>query len=163
VEAAHDEPVSVRVEQRQGEALIAAGFLEGIEANEADPSQRLPAVSLEDRGSSGQLVQLGSDRVDLVDVSVEDRFEAPSAFATGQPIEPTAQATEPTCLDDDDEEQEHDEHAQCADEGSDIRLDERVEIDGSCSSGGIGRSLAAVDHRGLTRSTMLSSPVATPI
>jgi hypothetical protein len=136
VKAAHDEPVPVCVEQRQGEALVATRLLERIEANETDTTQRLLALGLEDGRSSGKLVQLGSHRVDLVDVGVEDPLEAPSPLSAGQSLQPVAQPADPASLDDDDEEEEHDEQTDSADEGSDVRLDERVEIDGSAPPAG---------------------------
>src|SRR4029077_9329313 len=71
MQAAHDEPVAREVGQGQGEALIAAGVLERVEADEPDSLDGAPTIRLEDRRPRGQLVELARDRVDLVEVSVE--------------------------------------------------------------------------------------------
>ena len=76
MEAADDEAVTAGVREGEGEALVAAGVLERIESNQPNPLDRSAAVGLEDRGPSRQHIELGRDRVDLVEVGVEDGLEA---------------------------------------------------------------------------------------
>jgi hypothetical protein len=47
VEAAHDDPVAGGIEEGEGEALVPAGVLEGIEADEPDPRHGDPTRRLE--------------------------------------------------------------------------------------------------------------------
>jgi hypothetical protein len=44
VEAAEDDPVAVGIEERKREALVAAGVLEGVEADKPDPLASATAV-----------------------------------------------------------------------------------------------------------------------
>jgi hypothetical protein len=64
VQARDNDPVALAVEQRQGEALVAAGVLERIETDHADMLDRAPALFLNDWQSTiqpvdalGQLVE----------------------------------------------------------------------------------------------------------
>ena len=54
VEARQDPAVARRIEQRQREALVAAGLLERVVADETDPLERLRWVRFEDRRPGGQ-------------------------------------------------------------------------------------------------------------
>ena len=129
MEAADDEAIAVRVKQRESKALVAAGVLERVEANHAHAPERPPAVGLQYRGAGRQLIQLGGDRIDLVEVGVEDAFEAAASLASGDPDDPVIEATDAPGLDDDDEEEDEDGECERADDEADIRFDERVEID----------------------------------
>jgi hypothetical protein len=62
-------------------------------------------------------------------VRLEDGFETMTSFAAGDPFEPVTEPTDPPNLDDDDEEQDENGESERADDGADIRFDERVEID----------------------------------
>ena len=119
MKAAHDEAVATEVSQGQGKALIAAGVLERIEPDEADSLDRSPAVRLDDCGSVGQLVELAGDRVDLVEVSVEDRLKAATIYVAGDPVEARTQAAEPAHLDEDGEKEHEDDDRQADDDHSD--------------------------------------------
>ena len=50
MQAGQDPAVAVGVEQRQGEALVAAGLLERVVAHEADPAEGRPRCRLQGRG-----------------------------------------------------------------------------------------------------------------
>src|SRR5688572_5089734 len=76
VKAADYESVAVPVGEGEGEALVAAGLLERIEPDEADPLNRPTRVRLENSRARRELVELAGDREDLVEVGVEDCFEA---------------------------------------------------------------------------------------
>ena len=88
VQARQDPAVAVRVEQGQGEALVAAGLLERVVADEPDALERLPLGGLEDGRPGDDLVELAGDRVDLVEVGVEDGLEARALGAAGQAGQP---------------------------------------------------------------------------
>jgi hypothetical protein len=72
VKAADDEAITVGIEQRQREALVSTGVLERVEPDEPDLLEGALAVRLQDRGSGRELVELGRDRIHLVDMGVED-------------------------------------------------------------------------------------------
>jgi len=129
VEAADDEAVTAGVREGEGEALVAAGVLERVESNEADPLDRSAAVGLEDCGPSRQHIALGRDRINLVEVSVEDGFEAAALRTAGDPVQSFAEAAKPACLNEDDQEQEKDDGRQADDDRSDVRRDQGVEVD----------------------------------
>jgi hypothetical protein len=78
VEAADDEAVPACVEEREREALVTARLLERVEPDEPDPLQRAARAALEDGRPGGQLVELTGDVVDLLEVGVEDRLDAPT-------------------------------------------------------------------------------------
>jgi hypothetical protein len=136
METADDEAVALGVEQGQREALIAAGVLERVEPDETNLLEGPPPVGLEDGGSRSQLIELGRHGIDLVDVCLEDRFEAVASFAPCDPLEAVAEPTDPPCLDDDDEEQDENGESERGNNGADVRVDERVEIDGSAPPAG---------------------------
>jgi hypothetical protein len=136
VEAAHHEAVSLGIEEGEREALVATGVLERIEADETDLLKRPPPVGLEDGWSRSELVQLGGNGIDLVDVRLEDRFETVTSFAARDPCQAVVEPADPSRLDDDDEEQNENRESERADDSADVRFDERVEIDGSAPPAG---------------------------
>jgi hypothetical protein len=136
VETAHDEAVSLCVEQGEREALVAPGVLERIEPDESDLLESPPSVGLEDGRSSGELVQLGGDGIHLVDVGLEDRFETVTSLTPGDPLEPVTEPADPPCQDDDDDEQDENGEGERSDDRADIRFDERGEIDGRAPPAG---------------------------
>lgn len=136
VEAAHDDPVAARIDEREGEALVAAGVLERVEPDEPDPLDRAPSGSLEDGRPRRQVVELARDGVDLVDVGVEDRVEARPVRAAGEPVEPPAQPTETARLNEDENEKHEDGRAEREDRTPEIGRDEGIEIDRSVLRGG---------------------------
>ena len=129
MQAAHDEPVTRQVGHSQGEALVAAGVLERVEPDEPDSLDGPPTVRLEDRRSGGELVELARDRIDLVEVGVEDRLEAPTVRVPGDPIEAPAQAAKSARLDEDGEKEHEHDDGQTDDDHSDGRRDQAVEVD----------------------------------
>jgi hypothetical protein len=129
VEAAHDEAITLGVDEREREALIAAGVLKGIEPDQADPLKRSAPVRLEHRRTRRQLVELSGHGVDLVEMGVEDRLEAVSALAPGDAFEPITQPADPARLEEDNQEEDNEPRTESGCDRSDIRLDERVEID----------------------------------
>jgi hypothetical protein len=129
VEAAHDEAGAGGVGQGQGEALVAAGVLERVEPDEPDPLDRPATGRLQDRGARRQLVELARDRVDLVEVGVEDRAQALAVRAPGQSVEPAAEAAEAARLDDREDEEQEDREPEPDDGRPDVGGDGGVEID----------------------------------
>jgi hypothetical protein len=129
VEAADDEAVTAGVREGKGEALVAAGVLERVESNQPNPLDRSAAVGLEDRGPSRQHIELGRDRVNLVEVGVEDGLEAAALRTAGDAVQSVADAAKPACLNEDDQEQEEDDDRQADDDRSDVRRDQGVEVD----------------------------------
>ena len=85
VETADDDSVIAGVQERQGEALVAAGVLERVEPDHPDPLEGPRAGSFERRGAGGQPVDLVGDVPDGVHVPVEHALEALAVLATRQP------------------------------------------------------------------------------
>ena len=110
-----------------------------------------------DRGPGAQLVHLAGDRVDLVEVRVEDRLEALAGLAAGQAGEPALERRRAPEQDDD----EHEEHdagdRERDDDGTDDRGDERVQIVQQHPPGDARPSLAASPHRCTYRRRGVSS------
>jgi hypothetical protein len=129
MEAADDESVAVSVGQGKGETLVAAGLLERIESNEADPLDRPSRLRFEDRRAGGQLVELAGNRQDLVEVGVENRFEAAAFCATGDSIETATEERLAPRLHGHDREEEKNEDEEADDDRAQIRGDESVQID----------------------------------
>jgi hypothetical protein len=131
VEAAHDEAVARRISERQGEALVATGVLERVEPDEPDALDRPATARLQNRRTRRQLVDLATDRVDLVDMSVEDRIEALALRSPGQAIEPAAQAPHLPPLDEDEDQQDEEGDAEADDDRAEDGLDGGVQVDRS--------------------------------
>jgi hypothetical protein len=60
----------------------------------------------------------------------EDRLQAPLVAAPGQRGQPGAEATDPACLDDGEDEQEEDRERERGDDGSQVVADDQIEVDG---------------------------------
>src|SRR6266566_4820856 len=129
MQAADDETVAPEVGHGKREALVAAGVLEGVEPDEADSLDRPPPVRLEDRGSGRQLVELAGNRVDLVEVRVEDRLEPATVRIAGDPVEAATQSAKAARLDEDGEDEHENDDGQTDDDHSDGRRDQAVEVD----------------------------------
>jgi hypothetical protein len=129
VEAAQDEATTERVEQGDREALVAAGVLERVEPDEAEPLDRSPAPRLEDGRTRRELVELAGNRVDLVEVGIEDCAEIGTIVAPGQAVELMSQPPDPTRLDEGDDEQDQQREPESGDGRPDVWRDEGVEID----------------------------------
>ena len=141
VKAADDESVAVAVGESEGEALVAAGLLERIEPDEADPLNGPTRLRLQDRRARRQLVELAGDRQDLVEVGVEDRFEAAPFRAASDSVETAPQSGLATCLDGDDDEEEQDDDDEADDDRAEVGGDESVQIDRTVLPAGVGRRL----------------------
>ena len=129
MQAADDEPVAISVGQGKGETLVAAGLLERIEPHETDPLDGPARLRLEDRRPGRQLIELARDCQDLVEVGVENRFEAAAFCPASDAIETTAEARLPTRLHGHDREEEKNEDDEADDDRAQIRGDESVQID----------------------------------
>ncbi len=92
MQAGEDDAVLLGVEQGQGEALVAAGVLEWIEPDEADPLECPPPLDLEAVGPSAEFEQVGLDRDNPAEVGFEDPLEALAVLAPGHPVEPGAES-----------------------------------------------------------------------
>ncbi len=148
MEARQDPAVAPRIEQGQGEALVAAGLLERVEADQPDALEGPLLGTLEDGRPRGDLVKLARDREDLVEMRVEDGFEVVTAGATGQTGQPGFDPARPPGDEDDDDEEHDDGDRQTEEERAEVRLDERVEVDPGILRWA-GPSLAGPSHRGL--------------
>src|SRR6266699_3736774 len=124
MEAADDEPVAGRVRQREGEALVATGVLEWVEADEPDALDRPAAVRLEDRGPCGQLVELAPDCPYLLEVRVEDAIEGLALPSTGQDRDAPPDPAQLACHDENEHEEDEDGQAEAEDDRAENRLDE---------------------------------------
>jgi len=129
MQAADDEPVAIPVGEGKGETLVAAGLLERIEPNEADPLDRPARLRLENRRPRRQLVELSGDGQYLVEVGVEDRLEAAALCAAGDSIEAAPQTRLAPRQHRRDHEEEQNEDDEADDDRAQIRGDESVQID----------------------------------
>ena len=128
MEAADHDAVVVGVEQREGEALVAAGVLERIEPDESDPLERFSATDLEGPGSSGQSVDRRGDLVDPPEMRLENRLEAPAVVAPGQGLEATIDLGRPAPGEGGRRQGHHQEHDEEPDDRTEIVLDERGHV-----------------------------------
>jgi hypothetical protein len=136
VKAADDETGSPCVRQCEREALVAARVLERIESDQPHALNRSTADRLLDRGPSGQLVELADDRVQLVEMRVQDGIEVPALGAPGQRIEPAAEAPKLSQLEDAEKNEAEDGDTEADDDRAENRLDEGVQIDRSILQAG---------------------------
>jgi hypothetical protein len=130
VEAAHDEAIAVDVEEGEREALVAAGVLERVEADEPDPREGQLQVALEDGGPGLDGVDVADDLVDAGQMGLEDRLQAPLVAASGEGGQPSPEATDAARLDDGEDEQEEDRERERGDDGSQVVADDQIEVDG---------------------------------
>jgi hypothetical protein len=129
MEAADDEPVTSEIGHGQREALVTARVLERVEPDETDPLDRPAPVRLQDRGFRRQLIELAGDRVDLVEMGIEDGLEAAPVRIASDPVEAATEPAQAASLGEDrQEEHEKDDH-QRGDDRSDIGRDQGVEVD----------------------------------
>jgi hypothetical protein len=111
MEAAQHEAVAGDVGHGQGKALVAAGVLERVVPDQADPLDRPPTGCLEDGGTGRQLVELAADGEDLVEVGLEDGAEILAVGPADQSVEPPSEAPDLALLDESQEEQAEDRQA----------------------------------------------------
>src|SRR5207247_8593348 len=119
VQAAHHEAVTSSVEQRKGEALVAAGVPERVEPDEADPAEGALQVALDDRRPRRDGVDVLDDLAHPIEVAAEYRLERLIVAALGGALEPRYTPTLPTdaaiqgqCTGRTTREQQHDEQTQ---------------------------------------------------
>ena len=130
VEAREDPAVAVRVEQGEREALVPAGLLERVVADEADPLEALALGRLEDRGPGRDVVELACRprRPSRDGRRAPPRGFGPRSRGSARPAGPRAaidrraSQTTATASDDDGDGQERDDDAE-------VLVDERVEVD----------------------------------
>jgi len=132
VEAADDEPIAVAVEDREGEALVAARVLERVEADDPDSAEGAPQVSLDDRRPGSQVVDFLDGRADALKVGPEDGLEARRVRAAGQGVESPAEAAQSERQPDVEQEQCQGGDGEPDDDRAEVVLDERLEIDCGC-------------------------------
>jgi hypothetical protein len=129
VETRQDPSIARCVEKRQREALVAAGLLERVVADEPDALEGTSLCTFEDGHPRRQFVQLARDRKDLVEVRIEDSLEAVTLRATSQteqaPVDPARLSRQQ----DDCQQEDEDEDAEHDDEGVERGLRERVDVD----------------------------------
>ena len=127
MEAADDEAVIVRVEEGQGEALVAAGVLERVEADEADPLDGETGVAFEAGRPDPQGVDAGGDALDRVEMLAKDGLEVATVRASREPGEPAfepAQASnQPGEADEGDDEPDR----EAGDDGGQVVADDGVD------------------------------------
>jgi hypothetical protein len=129
MEAADDEPVALAIEDRQGEALVAAGLLERVVPNDADAPERLAQVALEDRRPGRQAVDVADNRADALEVRAEHGFEALRVAAAGDRIQPAGKAASTPEKEERGNDKDRDGDEKAPDEGIEIGADEGVQID----------------------------------
>jgi hypothetical protein len=129
MEAADDEAVALPIEDRQGEALVAARLFERVVPNDADPPERLAQVALEDRRPGGQPIDVGDDGSDPLEVRAEHGFEALRVAAAGDRVEAAGQPTASTEEYERSHDEDHDGREEADDEGIEIGADEGVRVD----------------------------------
>lgn len=159
MEAAHDEAVALRVDERQREALVAARVLERVVADQPDAREGALRIALEDRRSGGDLLDVANDLVDPTQVRFEDAFEAPLVAAARQPIEPARQLGQPPGEDDGQDRKGDEANEESDDEGAEVGGDEGIEIDGTAPPGA-DPSLPSVGRLGMAG--WYSSPPTAP-
>jgi hypothetical protein len=129
MKAAQHKSVAVPVEERQREALVAAGLLERVVANDADPRKRLAQVALEDGGSSGEPVDVPDDGADTLEVRPEDRLEALLVASSRDHLEPAGETAGAPEEDDRDDDEDRDGNEEARDEDVQVGGDEVVNVD----------------------------------
>lgn len=130
MEAAHDEPVALAIEDRQGKALVAACLLEWVIPNDADAPERLAQVALEDRRPGCQAVDIADDGADPLEVRAEHGFEALRIAAARDRIQPAGQPASTPEEQERGNDQDRDGDEEAHDEGIEIGADEGVQVDG---------------------------------
>ena len=129
MEARQHPPVALGIEQGEREALVAAGVLEGIEADEADLLECPHGARFETVGPRPESIDLAAELVDAVEVDTEHVAQV-AVLASGQTDDPFSQLVElPRQPQHEDQEDDHgrDEHD---DDGPDVGGHGRVQIDG---------------------------------
>ena len=91
MEARQDEPVATAIDDGEREALVAARLLERVVPDDPDPAERLPDVPFEDRCPGLDLVDIGDDLPDPVEVGRQDGLEARVVTPAGEPLEAPAE------------------------------------------------------------------------
>ena len=158
MEAAHHEPVAATVEHRQGEALIASGVLERIEANQPDPSERTLEIALHDRGPARNAFDVTDDLADAFHVAAEHGFERLGITSAGQAVESSSELSGAPKQQDDRDEEDDEDGCETDHDRADVGGDHAVEIDRT-SSGRLRSSLASADWRSLIRGWFRGGPV----
>ncbi len=133
MEAAHDEPVAVSIQQGERKALVAAGVLEWVEANQADPPERPANVLLNDRRPRLDCINIPDDLTDTLDVATEDRLKRLSVAAGSQAHEPARKTARPPDQANNGKHQGKHNDEQCAHDCADVWGNKRVEIDRTSS------------------------------
>ena len=129
MEAGQDPTVACRVEKRQREALVAAGFLEGVVADQTDPLERLTLGGLEDDGPRSQPFKSAGDGVHRVEMRIEDCLEATAVLPSGHTVQPDVESAGPAGERHDRDDEDEDDHTQADDDRSEVRRNERVKVD----------------------------------
>jgi hypothetical protein len=139
MKAAQHEPVTVRIEECDGEGLVAAGVLERVESDQTDALERPARVRLEDGRAGRQLVQLPPGREDFREMVTEDRLEIRAVRAARQAVDSLPHRSQPTGLHDDEDQEDDGRRGEDDDDSPEVRLDERVQVDLRASEGESGR------------------------
>ncbi len=92
MQARQDPAVPVGIEQREREALVAAGLLERVVPDQPGPLEGARLAALEDLRAGGDVVELAGDLDDLVQVRLEDGLETLAVGVAGQADEAGARA-----------------------------------------------------------------------
>jgi hypothetical protein len=129
MEAAHDEPITVGVQQRERKTLVSARVFEWVVADETDPGECALEVSLEERRPRLDLVQISNDLVDSREMRLEDRLQAPLIAAPGDGVQSAGKATRTSCQEDEQEQEHEYRRHQGDDDRREVGVDEGIEID----------------------------------
>lgn len=129
MQAGQDPAVAGGIEQGQGKALVATGFLERVVADKSQSLERPPLRRLEDLRPNRDALEFARQAVDLLEVRIEDRLEAPPLGPPRDPAQarverPRSARKQQTC------DREQDDGApKTDDDRAEIGPNERVEID----------------------------------
>jgi hypothetical protein len=129
VQAADDDPAAGGIGQRKREALVSAGVLEGVEADEPDALDRLTTCRLDDRGACSDIVQLAPDGIHPPQMGFEHAAEVGAVGAPGQGVHPTTETADLASEKDDKDKEDENRDAKGDGERADDGLHEGVEVD----------------------------------
>jgi hypothetical protein len=94
METAEDETGPAGIGQGEREALVPARVLEGVEPDETDALHSSPSDGFEYRRPRRQVVDLGGNRIDTIEMGVEHAMQTRPVDTPGDGVEPATQATD---------------------------------------------------------------------
>jgi len=136
VEAADDDAVAMRVEQRDREALVATRVLERVEPHHGDPLERMAKLSFLHRRSTPESLDVPAEGVDALEMGGQDRLEAPAIVAAGDAVEPPAESAEAPGEDDHGEDEDETDGREAGNDRSKRLGEQGIDVDRGSSGCG---------------------------